>query len=227
MTTAELARYIDHTLLKPATTEEQIRAHCEEAERYGFIAVCVMPTWVQTARRVLNEIQTGCLLGTTVGFPTGAHHHMVKTTEAEIAVSFAADELDMVINIGAAKSGMYDVITREIEEVVYAARGPGIAVKVILETCLLTEQEKRDLCMIAVESGASFVKTSTGFSTGGATVEDVRLFRSLVPEYFGVKASGGIRDLDTALAMIEAGADRIGTSSGVAIIEELRRRNGE
>ena len=210
-------RYIDHTLLKPEATEAQIVELCREAVRYQFASVCINPCYIAVAARELRG--SGVKTGTVIGFPLGATTREVKVFEAEQAMRNGAEELDMVMNIGALKAGNREAVAGEIRAVVEAARGKAL-VKVIIECCLLTEEEKIAACQIVQEAGANFVKTSTGFASGGATVKDVRLIRQTVGPDMGIKASGGVRDYRTALAMIEAGANRIGTSSGVAIFRE-------
>lgn len=217
----DIARVIDHSLLKPDATEAEIRNLCEEAKRYGFASVFVNPIWVPVAVRLLRG--SPVLVGTVVGFPLGASTTPVKVFETRDAISKGADEIDMVINIGALKSGESRAVKGDIEAVVEAASGR--IVKVILETSLLTNKEKRRAALLAKEAGAYFVKTSTGFGSGGATVEDVALLRKTVGANMGIKASGGIRDLETALAMLKAGATRIGTSSGVAIVKRARSKD--
>lgn len=211
----ELARFIDHTLLKPEATARQIEKLCAEAIQAGFATVCVNGSRVRYAARCLTGSHV--LVAAVVGFPLGAMSTRLKALEAESAVADGASEIDMVLAIGQLKDGALDHVRRDISEVV---RASGTAkVKVILECCLLTAEEKTSACRLAVEAGAAMVKTSTGFSSGGATLDDVRLMRSLVPGTVGVKAAGGIRDLGTALAMIEAGATRLGTSSGLALVQ--------
>lgn len=209
----EIAKYIDHTLLRADATVEDIRQLCEEAGEYGFAAVCVNPCYVQLAAHLLRG--TGVKTATVIGFPLGANLTIVKACEAAQAVGQRADELDMVVNIGAVKTGAWDAVREDVAAVVRVAEGA--IVKVILETACLTPEEKRRAAEAAVAAGAHYVKTSTGFGVGGATVEDVALLRSIVGEQVGVKASGGIRDRETALRMIQTGANRIGTSAGVAI----------
>lgn len=211
----KLNKYIDHTLLKPDASQEQIATLIEEAKKYDFASVCVNPTWVAFAAQALKG--TDVKVCTVIGFPLGANTPEVKAFEAEDAIQNGADEIDMVINIGALKSRNFDLVERDIRAVVEAAKGT--LVKVIIETCLLTEDEKVKACQIAQKAGADFVKTSTGFSTGGATVADVALMRKTVGPNMGVKASGGARSYEDALAFIKAGATRIGASSGVAIME--------
>ena len=217
LTREELASYIDHTLLKPEASREQIRAVCEEAKQYHFASVCVNPCWVPLIAEELKG--SGVSVCCVIGFPLGASLSSVKAFEAREAVAAGAQEIDMVINIGAVKSGVWELVREDIAAV-NAAKGTA-KLKVIIETCLLTDEEKVRVCQIAKEVGADFVKTSTGFSTGGATVHDVELMRRTVGPEMGVKASGGIRTLADALAMIEAGASRLGASAGVKIIEAL------
>lgn len=219
---SELARYFDHTLLKPEATRAQVEALCLEAIRYGIFAVCINPCYIPLAASVLKG--TGVKICSVVGFPLGATTTEVKAFEAERAIAMGAEEVDMVMNIGALKSGDYALVQEDIARVVAVAHGAGALVKVILETALLTQDEKVMACKLAVEAGADFVKTSTGFGPGGATVEDVRLMRETVGEKVGVKASGGISSLEQALAMIEAGANRIGASRSVKIIQEAYER---
>lgn len=218
----ELARYIEHTLLRPDATRGQIERLCEEARTHGFYGVCVNGSRVELASYLLEE--TDVRVVAVVGFPLGAMSGDVKRFETEAAVDDGAHEIDMVMNIGLLKDGEYKRLLRELRDVVEAADER--PVKVILETGLLTQEEKVRACELVLDSGARFVKTSTGFGPGGATVEDVRLLRQTVGERLGVKASGGIRDTATALAMIEAGADRIGTSNGVAIVRGLAAPEG-
>ena len=211
----KLNKYIDHTLLKPDASQEQIETLIEEAKKYDFASVCVNPTWVNFAAQALKA--TYVKVCTVIGFPLGANTPELKAFETSDAIQNGANEVDMVINIGALKSRNFDLVERDIRAVVEAAKGT--LVKVIIETCLLTDDEKVKACQIAQKAGADFVKTSTGFSTGGATVEDVALMRKTVGPDMGVKASGGARSYEDALAFIKAGATRIGASSGVAIME--------
>ena len=211
----KLNKYIDHTLLKPDASQEQIATLIEEAKKYDFASVCVNPTWVNFAAQSLKG--TDVKVCTVIGFPLGANTPELKAFETSDAIQNGANEIDMVINIGALKSRNFDLVERDIRAVVEAAKGT--LVKVIIETCLLTDDEKVKACQIAQKAGADFVKTSTGFSTGGATVEDVALMRKTVGPDMGVKASGGARSYEDALAFIKAGATRIGASSGVAIME--------
>ncbi|MED4934658.1 deoxyribose-phosphate aldolase [Heyndrickxia coagulans] len=213
---ANLAAYIDHTLLKPEATEKDILKLTAEAAQYHFASVCINPYWVKLAARELAG--TGVKVCTVIGFPLGATTAETKAFETKKAIGDGADEIDMVINIGALKSGNTEAVEADIRAVVEAAQGK--LVKVIIETCLLTNEEKELACRLSVKAGAHFVKTSTGFSTGGATVEDVKLMRQTVGDKAGVKASGGIHTKAEAEAMIEAGATRIGASSGVKIVSE-------
>jgi deoxyribose-phosphate aldolase len=209
-----IASLVDHTLLKTDATADQIIKLCAEAREYNFASVCINPGYVALATRELK----GCPVKvcTVIGFPLGATTSASKAFEARDAIVNGADEVDMVINVGAIKSGDWDLVHADIEAVVGAAKGQATT-KVILETCLLTDDEKIKACLVCKALGADFVKTSTGFSTGGATVEDVALMRQTIGPDMGVKASGGIRDLATAQAMVDAGATRLGTSAGVAI----------
>ncbi len=212
----DISKAIDHTLLKPDASKAGIRKLCKEAALYGFKAVCVNPSHVVLCKELLKG--TDVKVATVVGFPLGANTTETKVFETKDSVLKGADEIDMVINIGALKEGDYRLVEDDIKAVVDACRGQAI-VKVIIETCLLTDDEKRKACELSMSAGAHFVKTSTGFSTGGATVEDVALMKSVVGDNLEVKASGGVRDRETAIKMIEAGATRIGTSSGIKIIE--------
>ncbi|ALS78910.1 2-deoxyribose-5-phosphate aldolase [Planococcus kocurii] len=213
-----IASYIDHTLLKPESTESQVVQLCQEAAEYKFASVCVNPAWVETAAVELAE--SDVKVCTVIGFPLGASTSETKAFETTDAILKGAGEIDMVVNIGALKSGNTDHVKKDIEAVVNAAKGKAI-VKVILETCLLTDEEKVTASRLSKEAGADFVKTSTGFSTAGATVEDVKLMRQTVGPDLGVKASGGVRSLEDVEAMIKAGATRIGASSGVKIMQGL------
>jgi deoxyribose-phosphate aldolase len=214
MTKAEMAKYIDHTLLKPEATKEQILKLCAEAKQYGLKAVCVNSCYVKLAAEALAG--SGVLVAAVAGFPLGAMSTGAKAMEAAIAVCDGANEIDMVINVGALKSGDISALKHDIKAVVDASR---VMVKVIIETCLLTDDEKVSACKAAMDAGAAFVKTSTGFSTGGATEHDVALMRRVVGDKLGVKASGGIRTFEQAEKMIAAGATRIGAGAGVAIME--------
>ena len=213
---ANLNKYIDHTLLKATATEEQITKLCNEAKQYNFMSVCVNTCYVPLCARLLAN--TGVKVCCVVGFPLGAMSTEAKTQETIDAIRNGANEVDMVINVGKIKSGDWAFVKRDIEGVVLAARGKALT-KVIIETCLLTDEEKVKACTVAKLAGANFVKTSTGFSTGGATVEDIRLMRQTVGPDMGVKASGGVRTYEDAMKMIEAGASRIGTSNGISIIK--------
>lgn len=212
----DIKSMIDHTLLKPDSSKEAVSLLCEEAKKYEFAAICVNPYYISLCKELLKD--TSVKIATVVGFPLGASTKETKAFETLDAIKKGAQEIDMVINIGALKDKDYDVVLDDIKAVVEAARDKAI-VKVILETCLLTDDEKKKACEISLEVGAHFVKTSTGFSTGGATIEDVKLMKSIVGNKMEVKASGGIRDLETAKKMIEAGATRLGTSSGIKIVE--------
>mgnify|MGYP000726170299 FL=1 len=209
-----IAAMIDHTLLKPEATPAQVEKLCAEAAEYHFASVCVNPVYIPLAARLLKG--TGVKVCCVVGFPLGAIAPEQKAAEAASCAAMGAEELDMVIHVGAAKAGDWALVQRDIEGVVKAAAWH--TVKVIIETCLLTDEEKVKACEAAKAAGAHFVKTSTGFSTGGATTHDIALMRKTVGPEMGVKASGGIRDYETAMAMIEAGANRIGASAGIAIV---------
>ncbi|TSB46768.1 deoxyribose-phosphate aldolase [Alkalicoccobacillus porphyridii] len=220
MTQQKIAAMIDHTALKANTTEKEIRTLCEEALEHSFASVCVNPTWVPLAASLLQKsIQVKVC--TVIGFPLGANSTEVKAFETTDAINNGADEIDMVINVALLKAGNHQAFEQDVKAVVDAASGKAL-VKVIIETCLLTDEEKRVACELAVKAGADFVKTSTGFSTGGATVEDIQLMRETVGPSIGVKASGGVRSLEDAEKMIKAGATRIGASSGVAIMKGLQ-----
>ncbi|MDQ0351067.1 deoxyribose-phosphate aldolase [Alkalibacillus filiformis] len=210
-----LASMIDHTQLKPETQTEKINHICQEAKENKFASVCVNPTWVAHCYELLKE--TDVKVCTVIGFPLGATTPETKAFETKQAIENGATEVDMVINIGSLKDGQYEEVERDIKAVVTEAENKAL-VKVIIETSLLTQDEKVKACEIAKKAGADFVKTSTGFSGGGATVEDIRLMRLTVGPEMGVKASGGVKDLDDANAMIDAGATRIGASSGVQIV---------
>jgi deoxyribose-phosphate aldolase len=214
----EVARYIDHTLLKPEATRDEVLKLCEEGARYGFASVCINPIWVREAACALRS--SGVKVCTVIGFPLGANAPDVKAYEARRAIFDGGGELDMVINVGALKSADYDVVARDIKGVVEVAHDAGALAKVILETALLTDDEKITACTIAKNEGADFVKTSTGFSKGGATAADIALMRRAVGASVGVKASGGVKDLKQAQEMIRAGATRIGASVGVKIVQE-------
>lgn len=211
--------YIDHTLLKPEAKKEDILNLCEEARKYSFASICVNPAWVRTATEALEG--SAVKVCTVIGFPLGASTSDVKAFETENAIRNGATEVDMVINIGALRSGDDELVKRDIQAVVQAAEGKAL-VKVIIETALLTDTEKRTACELAVVAGADFVKTSTGFSGGGATVSDILLMRKVVGPDVGVKASGGVRSFEDMQKMIDAGATRIGASSGVQIMIGLK-----
>lgn len=216
-TAPELARIVDHTLLRADATAADIERLCQEARDWGFHAVCVHGSRVLQAAHRLED--SGVRVVAVAGFPLGAMDADVKRFECESLVDLGAQELDVVLNVGRLKDGDDRYVLRELRDVVEAAGG--VPVKVILECALLTEDEKRRASSMAVESGARWVKTSTGFGPGGATVDDVALLRSIVGPDFGVKASGGIRDLATVVALMDAGADRMGTSAGVALVQSL------
>ncbi|HIZ70640.1 MAG TPA: deoxyribose-phosphate aldolase [Candidatus Atopostipes pullistercoris] len=211
-----IAQYIDHTILNADATKADIQRVCEEAKEYNFKTVCIQPYWVKYAKEILGDSKVG--VTTVIGFPLGANTTEIKVAEAKLAVAEGASDVDMVINIGALKSEDYDTVLKDIQAVVDAVTGQAI-VKVILETSLLTKSEKIRASELAKQAGADFVKTSTGFSTGGATLDDVQLMRATVGPDMGVKASGGVRTFEDAKAMIEVGATRIGASSGISIIE--------
>lgn len=214
-----IAQYIDHTILNADAVKTDIERICKEAIEYNFKTVCIQPYWVPYAKELLAGSEVG--ITTVIGFPLGANSTKIKVAETKQAIEDGATEVDMVINIGALKNEDYETVLNDIKAVVDAAAGKA-GVKVIIETSLLTKPEKVRACELAKEAGADFVKTSTGFSTGGATLEDVRLMRATVGPEMGVKASGGVRSYQDAIAMIEAGATRIGASSGIAIVEGAR-----
>ncbi len=213
----DLAKYIDHTLLKPDATQDDIDKLCDEALEYGFAAVCINPTWVKRAAERLRG--SDVKVATVIGFPLGATTPEIKAMETRRALRDGAREVDMVINVGALKSGLLDLVRTDIEKVVDAAHEAGAITKVILETALLTDEEKVIASSLAKQAKADFVKTSTGFGAGGATVYDVALMRETVGPDMGVKASGGVRTLEDAEDMIAAGATRIGASAGVQILK--------
>ncbi|MCM3725532.1 deoxyribose-phosphate aldolase [Neobacillus cucumis] len=222
--TQNIVKMIDHTLLKADATQEEILKIINEAKEYLFASVCVNPTWVKTAAELLADTPE-VKVCTVIGFPLGASTSETKAFETKNAIENGADEVDMVINISALKDQQDDIVEKDIRAVVEAAKGKAL-VKVIIETCLLTDEEKVKACELAVKAGADFVKTSTGFSTGGATAQDIRLMRQTVGANVGVKASGGVRSREDALAMVEAGATRIGASSGVSIAKgEISNNN--
>ncbi len=214
----KFANAIDHTLLKADATKQQVITLCEEARKYSFASVCINPTWVKTAAQQLQG--SPVKVCTVIGFPLGATTSDVKAFETDNAIINGATEIDMVINIGALRDGDDKIVQNDIVAVVKAAAGRAI-VKVIIETSLLTDIEKRHACELAVLAGADFVKTSTGFSTGGATVEDIKLMRAVVGPEKGVKASGGVRSFEDMKQLMDAGATRIGASSGVQIMQGL------
>ncbi|NHM30368.1 deoxyribose-phosphate aldolase [Neobacillus terrae] len=214
-----IAGMIDHTLLKADATKNQIEKLCEEAREYQFASVCVNPTWVAAAYKLLQN--SNVKVCTVIGFPLGATTTETKEFEARDAIEKGAQEVDMVINIGALKDGNDELVEKDIRAVVDAARGRALS-KVIIETSLLNEEEKVKACQLAVKAGADYVKTSTGFSTGGATIEDIALMRKTVGPNIGVKASGGVRNTEDTEKMIEAGATRIGASAGVAIVKGMQ-----
>ncbi|WP_338750210.1 deoxyribose-phosphate aldolase [Bacillus sp. FJAT-52991] len=215
----KVAKMIDHTLLKADATKEEVGKICEEAKAYEFASVCINPVWVPYASEQLKG--TPVKVCTVIGFPLGAMTSDVKAFETKNAIENGAEEVDMVINIGALKAGDYEAVLKDIQAVTSAAKGKALT-KVIIETCLLTDEEKKKACELAVEAGADYVKTSTGFSTGGATVEDIALMRKTVGPDIGVKASGGVRSREDAENMIKVGATRIGASSGVKIVQGLQ-----
>jgi len=215
----DIARYIDHTILKPEATPEDVKKLCREAKEYNFASVCVNASYAKLVSTELDgsEVKT-CVV---VGFPLGAMTKEAKAFETVEAINNGASEIDMVINIGSLKTKNYELLKADIEAVVNAAKGKAL-VKVIIEACLLTNEEKIKACEISKEAGADFVKTSTGFSASGATKEDIALMRKTVGEDLGVKASGGIRDFKTAMDMINAGASRIGASASISIVNESK-----
>ncbi|MCR8985255.1 deoxyribose-phosphate aldolase [Brevibacillus laterosporus] len=217
MSKESVAKYIDHTALKPDTTKDMIVKLCEEAKEYRFASVCVNPTWVSLCAELLKEAPE-VKVCTVIGFPLGANTPELKAYETTNAIENGATEVDMVINVGALKDKNDQLVEQDIRAVVEAAKGKAL-VKVIIETCLLTEEEKVRACELAVKAGADFVKTSTGFSTGGATAEDIALMRKTVGPELGVKASGGIRSYADVEKMLQAGACRIGASAGVSIVK--------
>jgi len=212
----DLARMIDHTVLKADTIEDKIRQICSEAKEYGFASVCINPGYVALCSELLKD--SDVKVCTVIGFPLGATTSEVKAFETENAIKNGADEVDMVINIGKLKDKDYDYVLNDIKAVVNAAKGKALT-KVIIETCLLNEEEKIKACELSKQAGADYVKTSTGFSTAGAKAEDIKLMRKTVGEKMGVKASGGVRTYDDAVKMIENGATRIGASASIKIVE--------
>lgn len=230
MTSTELARFIDHTLLKPDSTRRDCRKLCEEAKQFGFASACILPSWVADAFEILEGSETRVC--TVIGFPHGNAPAQAKAAEAATAVADGAGEIDMVINLSALKSGSDLLVMDDIQSVVDVSEAGGAIVKVIIECAYLTDDEKRRACRMAEEAGADFVKTSTGFATPpqgvavGATLADVRLMRASVGPDVQVKAAGGIRTVEDALAMIEAGAARLGTSAGVQLVQGLTAQGG-
>ncbi len=220
LTPKSLATVIDHTLLKPDATREQIVRLCEEAVQHGFACAFVQPTWTALAAGIVHG--SAVKVGVPVGFPQGVNFTSVKRFEALEALKLGAHDIDMVLNIGALKTGDHALVESDIRGVAEVTHAHGGILKVILETSLLTLEEKLISCQLAVNAGADFVKTSTGFAGGGATIDDIALMRGVVGEKIGVKASGGVRTLADAIAMIEAGANRIGTSAGLAILGEAK-----
>jgi len=212
----DLARKIDHTLLKPDATQEEIKNLCEEAKQYGFASVCINPYYVKLCSKLLRD--SDVKVCTVIGFPLGAASSAVKAFEANQAINDGAHEVDMVINVGMLKSGEFDFVEEDILSVVSVAHSLGALTKVIIETGLLTDEEKVKACLLAKHAGADFVKTSTGFVQGGATVGDIALMRKAVGPEMGIKASGGVRSQKEALALIASGADRIGASASVKIV---------
>lgn len=217
MNKEQLAQYFDHTILKPSATTQEVLGICNEAIQYGFYSVCVNSTHVNLVANTLKDTQIKTC--SVVGFPLGASTPEAKAFETSQAIENGATEIDMVINIGALLDKKYDIVEKDIKAVVDAAKGN--IVKVIIETCFLTDQQKVKACELALQAGAHFVKTSTGFGTGGATIADIKLMRDTVGSRMQVKASGGIKDLTDTRAMIDAGADRIGASAGVKIMKEM------
>ncbi|OLS41640.1 deoxyribose-phosphate aldolase [Bacillus sp. MRMR6] len=223
MTTANIAAMIDHTLLKADATRKQIEVLCQEAKEHHFFSVCINPNWISTAKELLNG--SSVKVCTVIGFPLGANTPETKAFETRHAIEYGADEVDMVINIGALKDKNDELVLQDIRAVVDAAKGKALT-KVIIETSLLSREEKVRACELSVKAGADYVKTSTGFSTGGATVEDIRLMRETVGPDIGVKASGGVRNTEDTQKMIDAGATRIGASAGVSILKGLTVSSG-
>ncbi|MBC8141949.1 MAG: deoxyribose-phosphate aldolase [Armatimonadetes bacterium] len=220
MTVAEFAQAIDHTLLKSDSTRRDARRVCEEAKTHGFAATCILPSWVADAAEILDG--TDIAVCTVIGFPHGIAPTDAKVTEAHTVIADGATEIDMVINVSALKSGSDLLVFQDIEAIVEAAEPGGALVKVIIECALLTNEEKQRACRMCVEAGADFVKTSTGFAGSGATVADVELIRDTVEGEARIKAAGGIRTVEDALALLHAGATRLGTSGGIALVEAFR-----
>lgn len=221
----ELAKTIDHTILQSTASQSELEQLCSEAIKFGFYAVCVNPCYLKKAKELLHG--SGVKLCTVIGFPLGANDLETKVFESQLAVENGADEIDFVVNLGFIKSGLWKQVSKEIEQITQKAKTKGlelnkdIIVKVIVETCYLTDQEKSKLCQLVKLRGADYIKTSTGFGIGGAEIEDIKLFRKIGGESLKIKASGGIRTAAKVQEMIAAGADRIGTSSGVAILKEI------
>ncbi len=220
-----IAAFIDHTVLKPDTTSAMVQQLCAEAKEWGFAAVCVPPVYVHEAAGLLRE--SGVAVSTVIGFPAGYHLPAVKAAEAEMAILGGADELDMVINIAALKSGNWRALETEVREVLEVVKLSARKLKVIIETALLTDEELLRCCELYGRFNIDYLKTSTGFNGGGATIEAVRRMRELLPGHIAIKASGGIRSYGQARAMIDAGATRLGTSASVQIVEESRRQAQE
>ena len=220
-----IASMIDHTLLKPDVTADQVAQLCFEARKFEFASVCVNPTHVKLCSDLLRD--TNVKVCTVIGFPLGASSPEVKRFETETAIKDGANEIDMVINIGALKAGNNTLVARDIREVVKTSKSAGAITKVIIETSLLSEEEKIRACLLSKEAGANYVKTSTGFAGGGATVEDIELMRRVVGPGMGIKASGGVRDYQDAKNMVDAGATRIGASAGVKIVQGESSSNGQ
>lgn len=219
MNKLELAKYIDHTLLKPNATKEQFITLCNEAFENHFASVCVLPHYVGLANDILRG--SDVKVCTVVGFPLGVTFNSAKMAETGQAISYGATEIDMVINISELINGNHNVVFDDIKLLADLCHANDSILKVIVETCLLNEQQKIDICKIVTDAGADFIKTSTGFSTGGATIADIQLFKKFVGENVKIKASGGIRELPFCLDLINAGANRIGTSSGISLVGEL------
>jgi len=213
--TGELNEYIDHTILKPDATESDVIRICEEADKYRFASVCINPCWVEIAAIHLQK----AAICTVIGFPLGANTSMDKAFQARLAIEQGASEIDMVINIGQLKSGHFDLVYQDIAIVCDVCQKHHVLLKVIIETCLLSDKEKVIACLLSKKAGADFVKTSTGFSTGGAIEADIRLMRDVVGPKMGVKAAGGVRSEESARIMLGAGANRLGTSSGLKIVD--------
>ncbi|MBN1148200.1 MAG: deoxyribose-phosphate aldolase [Anaerolineales bacterium] len=224
ITYEQLAKTIDHSLLKPELTDEEVIAGCELARRYHVASVCVKPYHVPLAARLLEGSDVA--VGTVVGFPHGSHTTAIKVAEARQAMADGAVELDMVINIGALRSGQADYVRQDVHAVVEAARGKAL-VKVILENAYLTDEEKALGCKLVEEAGADFVKTSTGFAPGGATIEDLKLMRASVGPQMQVKAAGGVRTLNAILAVIDVGVTRVGATATATILDEFRNRQNQ